>query len=101
MTLSIEGRATSQVLAEIGALLDSIDSAARRMSSDGERLETEHQPGTGSWDPLVGFAASKRWGPVSLDGNALYQFSTKGAQDTELGDRLSLGPITLGCTQML
>ena len=38
MTLSIEGRATSQVLAEIGALLDSIDSAARRMSSDGERL---------------------------------------------------------------
>lgn len=62
--------------------------ATHRVSSDGERLETEHQPGTGSWDPLVGFAASKRWGPVSLDGNALYQFSTKGAQDTELGDRL-------------
>lgn len=64
--------------------------ATHRKSSEGERLETEHQPGTGSWDPLLGFAASKRWGPVSLDGNALYQFSTKGAQDTELGDRLSL-----------
>lgn len=64
--------------------------ATHRHSHEGERLETEHQPGTGSWDPLLGFAASKRWGPVSLDGNLLYQFSTNGVQQTELGDRLSL-----------
>lgn len=57
---------------------------------DGERLETEHQPGTGSWDPLVGLAASKRWGRWALHGSALYQVSTKGSQGTELGDRLSL-----------
>jgi hypothetical protein len=57
---------------------------------DGERLETEHQPGTGSWDPLFGLAASKSWGPWALHGSAFYQLSTKGSQATELGDRLSV-----------
>jgi hypothetical protein len=56
----------------------------------GDRLETEHQPGTGSWDPLLGLAASKSWGDASLHGSAFYQLSTEGAQDTRLGDRLSL-----------
>jgi len=59
-------------------------------SPTGERLETEHQPGTGSWDPLFGFAASKSWGTVSLHGSGLYQLSTEGSQDTELGDKLHL-----------
>ena len=59
-------------------------------SPDGERLETEHQPGTGSWDPLFGLAASKSWGTISLHGSGLYQLSTEGAQDTELGDKLHL-----------
>jgi hypothetical protein len=63
--------------------------ATHRLSDEGERLEAEHQPGTGSWDPLLGLAGSRHWGPVSLDANVLYQFSTLGAQETELGDRLS------------
>jgi hypothetical protein len=56
----------------------------------GARLETEHQPGTGSWDPLFGLAASKSWGNWSAHGSALYQVSTEGGQDTRLGDRLNL-----------
>lgn len=56
----------------------------------GARLETEHQPGTDSWDPLIGLAASKSWGPWSAHGSALYHLSTEGAQATELGDRLNL-----------
>lgn len=60
-------------------------------SIDGERLEAEHQPGTGSWDPIVGASASTRMGAVQLTASALYQFSTRGAQDTELGDRLQGG----------
>jgi hypothetical protein len=56
----------------------------------GSRLETEHQPGTGSWDPLFGLAASKSWGPWSAHANALYQLSTEGAQATQLGDRLNV-----------
>jgi hypothetical protein len=64
--------------------------STHRRAPDGERLETEHQPGTGSWDPIVGLAASKAWGPVSLHGSALWQISTEGSQETELGNRLNL-----------
>lgn len=53
----------------------------------GERFETEHQPGSGSWDPLLGFALSKGYGRISLDASLLYAIGTKGAQDTDLGDR--------------
>ncbi len=54
---------------------------------DGARLETEHQPGSGSWDGLFGFAASTKAGPVSLDANALYALVTEGSQNTDLGDK--------------
>lgn len=62
-----------------------------RRGADGERLETEHQPGTGSWDPIIGASASLPMGPVTLTASGLYQFSTKGAQATQLGDRLQGG----------
>jgi hypothetical protein len=65
--------------------------STHRKSRDGERLETEHQPGTGSWDPVVGAAASSDLGPVTLSASALYQFSGNGAQHTRLGDRLQGG----------
>lgn len=56
-----------------------------------ERLETEHQPGTGSWDPIVGASAAMKTGAVQLTASALYQIAGKGAQDTRLGDRLQGG----------
>jgi len=59
-------------------------------SLHGERLETEHQPGSGSWDPSLGLALTKRIGDrVSLDANVLYTFTGHGSQETELGDRYS------------
>jgi hypothetical protein len=54
---------------------------------DSELFETEHQPGSGSWDPLLGLAFTQRLGSVSLDTSLLYAFTTEGEQDTELGDR--------------
>lgn len=65
--------------------------STHRKSLDGERLETEHQPGTGSWDPIFGASASGPVGEVTLTASALYQLSTKGAQDTRLGNRLQGG----------
>ncbi|MBI5099446.1 MAG: transporter [Nitrospirae bacterium] len=53
---------------------------------DGERFETEFQPGSGSWNPLVGLAATKRFEKMSLDADVLYTIATKGAQETDLGD---------------
>jgi hypothetical protein len=65
--------------------------STHRRSPDGERLETEHQPGSGSWDPIIGASASTGAGPVQLTASALYQVSTRGAQQTRLGNRLQGG----------
>jgi len=63
----------------------------RQRSIEGERLETEHQPGSGSWDPVLGVAAGTKLGALQIDGSLTYQFAGKGAQDTTLGDRLQGG----------
>ena len=52
----------------------------------GERLETELQPGSGSWDVFGGVVTSYPWGPVSMDASLLYSYVTEGAQNTDLGD---------------
>lgn len=61
---------------------------ATHESDDGERLETEFQPGTGSWDFLVGGAISKTYGRFGFHANVLFDATSEGAQDTELGDAL-------------
>lgn len=53
----------------------------------GERFEAEFQSGTGSWDGLFGAAFTQRFGAWAFDSNVLYQLATKGALDTDLGDR--------------
>jgi len=58
---------------------------------DGERLETEHQPGTGSWDPILGASAAAPLGSITFSASALYQFSGRGAQRSRLGNRLQGG----------
>jgi hypothetical protein len=58
---------------------------------DGVRFETEFQPGSGSWDPLIGTAAGWRLGQASLDASLLYAIATKGSQETDLGDALHFG----------
>src|SRR5947209_3030659 len=65
--------------------------STHRRSPDGERLETEHQPGTGSWDPIFGASASAALGAVQLSASALYQLATRGAQATRLGSRITGG----------
>lgn len=65
--------------------------STHRLSTSGELLEAEHQPGSGSWDYYLGGAAGTELGWFSLDASALYQFSTTGTQDTRLGDRLQAG----------
>jgi hypothetical protein len=65
--------------------------STHKRSEEGERLETEHQPGTGSWDPIFGASASTKMGAARLTASALYQISTEGAQHTRLGNRLQGG----------
>ncbi|MDD9899030.1 MAG: hypothetical protein OXU45_08555 [Candidatus Melainabacteria bacterium] len=52
----------------------------------GLRLGTDDQPGTGSWDPLMGFAISRPYKAFSFDGNLLYRLSNQGSGDVIAGD---------------
>lgn len=56
-------------------------------TSGGQRIGTEHQPGSGSWDPFVGLALSKRFERFSLHAGGAYTVASKGTRDTNLGDR--------------
>lgn len=53
---------------------------------EGETFEAEFQPGSGSWDPVFGIAATKKFGKTSLDANLQYTAGTQGTQSTNLGD---------------
>ncbi|MDH4232113.1 MAG: transporter [Nitrospirota bacterium] len=55
----------------------------------GDRFETEHQPGSGSWDPVIGVAVTKRFERISLDADLRYTLVTEGSQDTDLGDLMN------------
>ncbi len=64
-----------------------IPSGVRRFrDNQGFLFEADDQPGTGSWDPSVGLAVSKVFKNFSITSNGLYKFSTKGTQDTTVGD---------------
>lgn len=70
----------------------------RASDLDGNRFETDHQPGSGSWDPILGAAASSRIGFAAIHGSVLYKFASTGARSTNLGDRLQYG---LGLTHRI
>lgn len=58
----------------------------RTKGRDREIFEADEQPGSGSWDPLIGVAISKKVKSFSVDANGLYKFTTKGSQGSNLGD---------------
>ena len=57
----------------------------------GDLFEAEHQPGSGSWDPMIGGAVSSTRGPWTLGANVLFTRAGLGSQDTRLGDRFAYG----------
>ncbi len=61
--------------------------ATDERDDEGELFETEFQPGSGSWDGLFGLALTQGMGRWSLDSNVLYSAVSKGAEQTDLGDR--------------
>lgn len=57
--------------------------------NDGVRFETEFQPGSGSWDFLLGTSISRSINGFSYHANILYNKTTQGSQFTEIGDAFS------------
>lgn len=56
---------------------------------DGKRLETHQQPGSGSWDALMGLTWSGGADALDIDASVLYAYVTEGSQQTDLGDLVS------------
>ncbi|MCE2928871.1 MAG: transporter [Candidatus Caenarcaniphilales bacterium] len=56
------------------------------MADNNEKFEAKNQPGSGSFDPLFGFALSKQYDGFGLDFNFLYKLTTEGSQNTDIGD---------------
>ncbi|MEQ1633069.1 MAG: transporter [Planctomycetota bacterium] len=59
----------------------------------GERLEPDHQLGSGSTNPLLGLAGNQQVGQAVLGASAIYELATDGTLDSNLGDilRINLG----------
>ncbi len=60
-------------------------------TQDGDRFEVKHQPGSGSWDPLIGLAATRMNGPFTFHLEAFYRLATEGSRETTLGNALEYG----------
>ncbi|MEZ5528771.1 MAG: hypothetical protein R3E57_02325 [Porticoccaceae bacterium] len=60
-----------------------------RKNNNGESYEAEHQPGSGSFDGLIGVAASQRWTLWTLEGSLLATLASEGTQHTDLGNALN------------
>ena len=58
---------------------------------NGELLEVEHQPGSGSWDLITGAAIGGKIGRADIAVSASREWTTTGARETELGDRTLVG----------
>ena len=89
LTLFGQYRFFNQSHTELAALfgLKAPTGRTNDLTAQGERFDAEFQPGSGSWDPLVGLAWTYHEGKWSYDANVLYTLATTGAQNTDLGDR--------------
>ena len=56
------------------------------IQDEGEYLEADLQPGSGSWDYYAGVVLSKEFNDFSLLSNILYKYTTEGDFDSELGN---------------
>lgn len=53
---------------------------------DGTKHGAEFQPGSDSWDPIIGIAYSRQMGQFGFDSSLHYVLVNEGTQDTDLGD---------------
>jgi hypothetical protein len=54
----------------------------------GNLLEPDHQPGTGSWDPLIGAAVARQFELLTFGASVLYRLTTEGRHDFKPGSQV-------------
>jgi hypothetical protein len=76
-------------LAVLGGLKIPTGSTSQRDNS-GDPLEPDHQPGTGSWDPMLGLAAMHQFEDFSFGGSVLFRYTTEGRHEFRPGEQLTI-----------
>ncbi len=56
---------------------------------EGGLLAPDEQPGSGSWDPIMGLLVNKKFDKFSIDLNGIYKMSTPGTKEVIIGDGVS------------
>lgn len=64
--------------------------ATDRKNNLGDPLEPDHQPGTGSWDPLIGFAAMQQFEHFTIGGSLFYRYTTEGRREFRPGQQVTV-----------
>lgn len=62
--------------------------STNQLADSGTLLEPDHQPGTGSWDPLLGVAAARQFEQFTLGASVLYRITSTGRHDFTPGQQL-------------
>ncbi len=61
-----------------------------QLDNAGNPLEPDHQPGTGSWDPILGVAAMHQFEGFTFGGSMLYRYTTQGRHEFRPGQQLTV-----------
>src|SRR5262249_59449272 len=64
--------------------------ATDRQDNGGNRLEPDHQPGSGSWDPLLGVAALHQFEQFTIGASILWRITTEGRYDFKPGQQVTI-----------
>lgn len=83
----VQQRANFNAAILLGVKAPTGETAVR--DDDNIRFETEFQPGTGSWDFLLGASVSKSSGNLGYHANVLYNKTTEGSQSTKIADAIA------------
>src|SRR5438552_1160042 len=59
-----------------------------QLANSGGILEPDHQPGTGSWDPIVGAAVARQFERLTLGSSVLYRITSTGRHDFTPGQQI-------------
>jgi len=60
----------------------------RQRTDDGELLEPDHQPGSGSWNPLLGVAVARQFESFTIGASVLYRITSRGRHDFTPGQQV-------------
>lgn len=60
----------------------------RQRADNGEVLEPDHQPGSGSWDPLIGAAVARQFETFTIGASVLYRITSRGRHDFTPGQQV-------------